>query len=118
GDLTGSPALMDLSDKAFELLDGGTGRFDEVNHTITFDSTNWDKPVVIDIVQRDDDVREDPQTAVLSFGLNKDAIAGDFLYGEWDSDDDGVADKLSVTNKDGSFVAAGFQAGDMVTISG
>ena len=26
GDLTGNPSLMDLSDKAFELLDGGTGR--------------------------------------------------------------------------------------------
>jgi hypothetical protein len=118
GDLTGNPELMDLTDKAFELLDGGTGRFNEIFHTIAFDHTNWDKPVVIDIFQRDDDVREDPQTAVLSFGLNKSSVAGDMDYGSWTDADDGDTTKLSITNRAGSWVAAGFEVGDMLTIAG
>ena len=125
GDLTGNEELKNLTDQAFTLVEAsGTDRFDADSNTITFDSTNWDAPVAIEIVPVEDGVREDPQTAVLSFGQNLETFGQNPLYGDTgltvglgDADSD-MPDNLRLTLSGGGWVAGGVEAGETLTITG
>ena len=81
GGLTGDAALADLTDKAIE-IGSGDARFDADALTLTFDASNWDAPVILDIDARDDFVREDPEIAVIGFNLDAATVDpnGDFAF--------------------------------------
>ncbi|MBC7133329.1 MAG: hypothetical protein H5U16_09525 [Roseovarius sp.] len=114
GGLTGDPTLTDRTDKAINIL-SSDGRFDATNLTLTFDHTNWDDAVILDIVAVNDDVAEDPETAVIGFGLNVASVSQAMTVGTWD---DGGTDKLSLSLQTTSWVSKGFGIGQSVTLSG
>ena len=61
------------TDTRFQILVDG----DVTRYFATFDSTNWDAPIRVSIEARDDPVREDPHTAVISFVQHKDVFTFD-----------------------------------------
>jgi hypothetical protein len=65
-DVTVFSDLAAISDAAIE-WDSSDARYDAATRTITFNGDNWDIPVLITLKARDDGIREDPQTAVLTF---------------------------------------------------
>ncbi|WP_201742286.1 hypothetical protein [Mangrovicoccus ximenensis] len=128
GDLTGNPDLKALTDQAVTLENvAGSSRFDAATGTIIFDNTaarNWDKAVAIRIVPVDDDIREDPQTGVLSFGQNLGSFGQNDLYGDTGltvgiGDPEGdLPDNIRLTLSGGGWVAGGVEVGEMLTITG
>ncbi|WP_294608493.1 hypothetical protein [uncultured Roseovarius sp.] len=117
GGLYGDSALTVLTDQAIEMSDGGTGRFDALSGTISFDSTNWDQGVLVTIHAENDDVREDPETAVLGFGQNLAGITADMELSAW-SNEDGGPEFAALSLNSGGWIASGFEIGETVSISG
>lgn len=63
--------LDEGSDEDIKLTDPNDDpRFDPIGRTITFDTTNWDDPVLVRVEARDDARREDLATAVIAFRLD------------------------------------------------
>jgi hypothetical protein len=114
GGLTGDPTLADQTDKAINILSADP-RFDAVNLTLTFDHTNWNIEAILVVVALDDDVAEDPETAVIGFGLNMGSVAQTMVVGSWD--DAGTA-KLSLSLQTTSWAAKGFEIGQTVILTG
>jgi len=61
--------------KQHTALDGGT------YYTIEFDDTNWDKPVRVREIARDDPVREDPFTAVMAYSCDDSSLGSCGQFG-------------------------------------
>ncbi len=67
------------SDAQIRLL-STDARFDAINRTVTFDSTNWNAPIRLTIEARDDFRREDVGTAVITFERDNATTDASFVF--------------------------------------
>ena len=77
--------LANGDDKAVEMFDGGSGRFNPVTRTIAFTADNWNTGVRVNIRAINDAVGEDPETAVIYFERDastndSNGVPGDYVF--------------------------------------